>query len=116
MSATSSACETPTAWEVPSISTTSRAPARSAMKRCAVTGMFLSSSPNTNHEGIDFQRRRPRGLVCRDVSQRPLAHGHEGGLLGGDVFRELLVVLLLADKATIMAVAVSAPSRLPDAW
>jgi hypothetical protein len=26
-----------------------------------------------------------------------LAHGHEGGLLGWDVFRELLVVLFLAD-------------------
>jgi hypothetical protein len=41
--------------------------------------------------------RRPRALVERDVPYRPLAHGHKRGLLSWDVFRELLVVLLLAD-------------------
>src|SRR5215212_11622875 len=41
--------------------------------------------------------RRPRALVERHVAHRPLAHGHQGGLLSWDVFRELLVVLLLAD-------------------
>jgi hypothetical protein len=41
--------------------------------------------------------RRPRALVERDVPYGPLAHGHQGGLLSWDVFRELLVVLLLAD-------------------
>jgi hypothetical protein len=41
--------------------------------------------------------QRPRALVERDVPDRPLAHGHQGGLLSWDVFRELLEVLLLAD-------------------
>src|SRR5918993_1389144 len=41
--------------------------------------------------------RRPRALVERDVPHRPLTHGHESALLGGDVLRELLMVLLLAD-------------------
>ena len=41
--------------------------------------------------------QRPRALVERDVPYRPLAHGHQGGLLSWDVFRELLEVLLLAD-------------------
>jgi hypothetical protein len=42
-------------------------------------------------------RLRPRGIVERDVPHRPLAHSHQGGLLGRDVLRELLMVLLLAD-------------------
>jgi hypothetical protein len=46
--------ETANPWEAPSISTTSRAPACSAMKRCTATGMFLSSSSATNQDGIDF--------------------------------------------------------------
>src|SRR5918997_1089150 len=42
-------------------------------------------------------RRWPGALVQRPIPQRPLGYGHEGGLLGGSVCRELLVVLLLAD-------------------
>src|ERR671912_605564 len=48
--------------------------------------------------------RRPGGLVHRDVPQRPLAHGHQRGLLGGDVFGELPMVLLLADVQVSAAV------------
>jgi hypothetical protein len=62
-SATSSGCETPTVWDAPSISTTSRAWARSAMKRWTAAGMFLSSSPNTNHDGSDFHAGGSAGLV-----------------------------------------------------
>jgi len=67
------------------------------MKRWSAAGMFLSSSPNTNHDGIDFHAGGPEASLSATSPPRPLAHGHEGSLLGGDVFHELLMVLFLAD-------------------
>src|SRR5215208_6022411 len=46
--AVSAGCETPTTCEAPAISTTRWASARSAMMRCAPTGMLWSSSPKMN--------------------------------------------------------------------
>lgn len=47
--------DTATEWEAPGTSVMEMAPARSAMNRRPSTGMFLSASPNTNHDGRDFQ-------------------------------------------------------------
>ena len=55
--------------DAPSISTTSRAPARSADQRWAATGMFLSSSPNTNHDGTDFHAGGPEASFYRGRPQ-----------------------------------------------
>jgi hypothetical protein len=55
ISAVSSACETPTAWDAPGISRVRFAFARSAMIRWAPTGMFRSWSPKMNQLGTCFQ-------------------------------------------------------------
>ena len=87
------AADTEMACEAPAISRVPRDAARSAPARCTATGMFRSSSPNTNHDGMSFHagRSRRERLRQRRLGDGSLRRRHQRGLRLRHVRRELVV-------------------------